>query len=664
MDIVIETFEKRESQKGVFMKKKSASLWILILLIISSLTAPAEAAKKVREDHLVYQKDRELWITNGKHEPVKLTEGLYSKYFERTIDIRPLLSYGKEGRMLLIPQKIGSDISETKSIYDLFYVDLMDNTYPLKKIDESVLCHEAGDKNQVIYYEKLIEDFKGNEYTRKFEIYRFDFNQKEKVAEGRIEAVSNDGRIVLFVDNDTLYKKTVGQEVVKIVENVLKGSVDHHIVEFDKSFDTVYYAENDYIKGKHELYKKVKNAPAEKVLENCGPYFLYENTFDETSYRNGTFYYFKENPGEDETKKTYGDFAVDDITPQIYERMNESGREKVDLLRRTMNFDIDRFFTDRKLYFYDGKKSHLVEEGELVHPIGNHLMDPSHHQGRLSVYPMLNRDSFPKVKLSEVLERDSKNRERVRAKRSKNFPDDQLERWWRGATVEDILEGMVRERLTQHHIFEDGKRIGVLKGGVNLRFSKTPGELLFFRNITYPSVERGDFYSVRLENNKLVSPKLIRKDLSISPVNIQLYENSLMQKKSMYVGEDDGVYGGEGHNLYAEGKGVLTVNQEQVDYNPSADMVLFYAKKSRPELGTLDIYYKGEARRFSEVYGGLGQIGFFNDSYVVFRKYTGKYPHSYDLMLFDGEKERLIAEEVDEFIVAGPCNYDEETDRP
>lgn len=362
----------------------------------------------------------------------------------------------------------------------------------------------------------------------------------------------------------------------------------------------------------------------------------------------------------------YGEFVVDDITPQIYERMDKRDRENVDRLRRWMNFGVGKFFTDMELYFYDGETSHLVEEGELVHPLGNSLISFFRHQGNRSIYSMLNKEPFPKVKLSEVIEKENKDREEAKTKRDRNLDDYEEKGWERGVSVEDVLHEMLRERLTRHHIFEDGRPIGVLKGGgVDLYFSKTPGELFFFRNVTDGSQKIGDLYSARLENNKLVSPRLLRRNIMVESLNIWLYEISLMQTNSMYIGENDEVYGGEGSNLYEDGRGIFNVGlTDDLEYNAAMDMMICYSTNPDFVPGTLQIYHDKKVTEIPKVDRGWRRIKFFNDRCIAFRKYKDAYQLPYQLVLFDGEKEQLIAENIDEFIVAGPSNYFERYDRP
>lgn len=103
---------------------------------------------------------------------------------------------------------------------------------------------------------------------------------------------------------------------------------------------------------------------------------------------------------------------------------------------------------------------------------------------------------------------------------------------------------------------------------------------------------------------------------------------------------------------------------KQIDYNSAMDMVIFYEKKSSWLPDTLQIYHDKKVTEIPKVDCGLGRITFFNDSFIAFRKYMEESSHPFSLVLFNGQKERMIAEEVGEFIVAGPSNYVEGNDRP
>jgi len=241
--------------------------------------------------YMLYIKDRELFYSDaGKINPVQVTENLFdytilenSQILEERYEVSRYATLSKDGDKLFFPDKIDDNGNVT-----LYYREInKKNSEPVKIDSEVGYGYQLAESGEYLVYMK-----DGN-------LYEHDLEERNKIASDVDDFyMTKDGKKVVYVTKDgegenvtyDLYTKTSGKDAEKI-----ESEIDEYGLEWvSEDGKTVYFLKDD------TLYKKVEKKDKEKIASDV--------TSVLSTYESGEMYYVKST----EEAETLYDYIIND----------------------------------------------------------------------------------------------------------------------------------------------------------------------------------------------------------------------------------------------------------------------------------------------------------------------------------------------------------------
>ena len=573
-----------------------------ILLILSSIVLISVLAvsifqfinkNKIPENYNIYLKDGELHFYNyHKKESYQLTERFFDDAemedyvdMEDMEEISQLISFSKDKEKMFFVDKISDDS------FGLYYKNTKNLEEEAIKVDSNVLMYSIDDSANIVTYAKKADydefylyqyDIKKDEKQkidyisdlfyvsndgkkiyyvndeRTLYFYDVEKDEKEKIDSDidSIEHCSEDLSNIFYMKEDSLYKKSLGKEKLKISSNltsVIKAYDSGEAYYLKESQQQIKYAEfiqDDMKQADSEMVEPTRPLkPTEPTEPSYWDYYWgygydyeyeYEQAYEE--YELEYEEYLKE---YEEYEKEY----------ENYEKEYEEYSKKLfrdNIREKLLSHTIEK--GTYSLYYFNG-----IEEKKITDTYNYSDYNKTAKNSPTIIFKQYKKAEIPKINLSEI----------------ETYSDYE-------SVIEELNEKLsqkevcisIKDKLTLLDLdLENVNLININDSGNKIYFIKSEDEY---------EDEIGDLYSISVSNNTISQPVLYDKDVFVD--------------NNYFIQDDKFVY----FKDVTKFSGSLYINKEKIDddvnvynskyYDESNKLIYFTNWVVNKEYGTLNVF--------------------------------------------------------------------------
>lgn len=573
----------------------AAAVIVVIIIIIVGM------GKSLGNNFIIYAKDDgELYLNKFSGDPWQITERLgalsNSDIFEATDYIAACITVSKDGKTIFYPDRIGLNLyyRGINSENDGVRIDTSVLKYSVNESATVVTYIKAGDGNLYQYslnsdeknkIDSDVESFFVSDDGKKIVyynndnsiyFYNSDSDSREKIdSNSRVEYCSDDLTTLYYTKDDNLYKKSEGEDKVKIASDVQRvyGVYDSGEVYYIKlskdDIPLINYIDDDM--------KEADALITEPVYPDSPDYPNYP-TYPSRPYR----FQYSSQEEYDKALEEYNKAAEE------YEKELEKYNSRVEELREEYNAAIDKYYDDYDKYSEkttrDYYREHLKDETlnyrleafccyngteEKVYSAFERAYSSA--DAPVVVFSVYKQDQVPSIKLSEI----------------KSIYE-----------VSDMVNAaLFSERQYYIAVYDDVSTLeGFDNNSYGIRIDDSGEHLYYFKDEDgYGSTT--DLYSAAIVDGKVQTSELYDTDIScMSYATVTFFNGKIAYWKN--ISDDD--YSKRG-DLYVDKERVdYDIDYRTVSYDENAGVITYIVDADSNGKGTLKIYKNGSAEKISD----------------------------------------------------------------